>query len=55
MRPVDYYKGNPDNVRKLRQEKLYAAKKRRTEENRKFNLSLKVISTAYFNTINCSV
>ncbi|MEO5359043.1 MAG: hypothetical protein H7843_01205 [Nitrospirota bacterium] len=41
MRPFDYYNGNPDHVNKIRQEKLNAAKKRRIEENRKFNLSLK--------------
>lgn len=54
MRPVDYYMGNPDEVRKLRQEKLYIAKLRRALENRKFNTSLKALHTAYFNNSNCS-
>lgn len=55
MRPVDYYNGNHDDVRQLRQEKLNTAKKRRVEENRIFNLSLKAVSTAYTNADECSV
>lgn len=43
MRPVDYYRGNPEEVKKLRDEKLAIAKERRLAENREFNHMLKLV------------
>jgi len=47
MRPADYYMGNPEEIRNARQEKLISAKKRRIEENREFNSSLRAVPTSY--------
>ncbi|GFP32792.1 hypothetical protein HKBW3S42_01100 [Candidatus Hakubella thermalkaliphila] len=56
MRPVDYYKGNPEEIKKLRDEKLAIARERRLATNREFNRILKVRqTTSYLKPVFCSI
>ena len=43
MRPVDYYQGNPEEIRIQRNERLATAKERRLAANREFNRMLKLV------------
>jgi len=65
MRPVDYYNGNPEGIRKVRAERLAIARERRLRENREFNRMLKLEAegfkqglgqtTSYFQEAFCSI
>jgi len=56
MRPVDYYRGNPEEIKKLRVEKLAIAKEKRLAANREFNRLLKIgKTTSYFKPAFCSI
>ena len=56
MKPVDYYRGNPEENKKLREEKLALAKERRLAENIEFNRRLKLgQTTSYFKPAFCSI
>jgi len=56
MRPVDYYKGNPKEVKRVREEKLAIARERRLAANREFNRLLKTgQTTSYFKPAFCSI
>ncbi|MBI4681332.1 MAG: hypothetical protein HY753_09085, partial [Nitrospirae bacterium] len=56
MRPVDYYRGNPEEIEKQRDEKLAIAKERRLAANRQFNRMLKIgETTSYFKPAFCSI
>lgn len=56
MRPVDYYRGNPEEIKKLRDEKLAIARERRLAANREFNRMLKTgETTSYFKPAFCSI
>lgn len=53
MRPVDYYKGNPEELRMEREQKLALTKERRMAENRRYNQALR--TTSYFKPAICSI
>lgn len=56
MRPVDYYRGSPEEIKKLRDEKLAIAKEMRLAANREFNRMLKIgETTSYFKPAFCSI
>ena len=42
LRPVDYYKGNPEEILKEREDKLLRAKESRKIKNKEYNLKLKL-------------
>lgn len=42
LRPIDYYKGNPDEILKEREEKILRAKENRKMKNKEYNLKLKL-------------
>ena len=42
LRPVDYYKGNPDEILREREAKLLKAKENRKIKNKEYNLKLKL-------------
>jgi len=61
MRPVDYYRllyyrGDPEEIKKLRDEKLAIARERKLTANREFNRMLKIgETTSYFKPAFCSI
>ena len=65
MRPVDYYKGNPEYIKRQRDMKLAIAKERRLAANREVNRVLKLVpagfkqelgqTTSYFKPAFCSI
>jgi len=42
LRPIDYYKGNPEKILKEREDKILRAKESRKIKNKEYNLKLKL-------------